>query len=194
MKPKSLKFQRSPKPWRTLGSRKLADAGEIKLYRDRLVSKTGFKASHMRLALHDFSVIVPVLSDNRLIFVWNYRHAIQGWELELPAGLIDEGETPQKGAKRELKEETGYSAKSWRSLGYLHTLAGISSQKAHIFLAKGLTKGRLKREPYEHMAVKILSIREAYRRLQSGQIIHSPTASALGLAERIILRPGRRPK
>ena len=141
----------------------------------------------MRLSLHDFSIIVPILNKNRLVFIWNYRHPIQGWELELPAGLIDDGENPQTGARRELKEETGYSARSWKSLGWLHTLAGISSQRAHVFLARGLIKGKINREPYEHMTVKVLRAEDAYRRLWSGEIVHSPTVSALGLAEKMIL-------
>jgi ADP-ribose pyrophosphatase len=187
LRSKIQKFQRTPKPWRTLGSRKLIDIGEVKLYRDQIVSKSGFKTNHLRLSLHDFSIIVPRLNGNRLVFIWNYRHPIQGWELELPAGLVDQGEDPESGAKRELKEETGYSAKSWKSLGWLHTLPGISSQRAHVFLADQLKKGALSREPYEYMTIKILDAKEAYRLLRAGKIVHSPTLSALGLAEKIIL-------
>jgi 8-oxo-dGTP pyrophosphatase MutT (NUDIX family) len=181
------KFQRTPKPWRTTGSRKLIDIGEVKLYRDKLISKSGFKMTHLRLSLHDFSIIAPVLNDSRLVFVWNYRHPIQGWELELPAGLVEGGEDPEAGAKRELKEETGYSASSWKSLGWLYTLPGTSPQRAHVFLARGLKKGSVNREPCEYMKTRILSAKQAYRLLWTGKIIHSPTVSALGLAEKLIL-------
>jgi ADP-ribose pyrophosphatase len=180
------KFQRSPKPWKTLGSRKLIDLGEVKLHRDKIISKTGFRTNHLRLSLHDFSIIVPVLDGNRLVFIWNYRHPIQGWELELPAGLIDGGESAQTGARRELKEETGYSARSWKRLGWLHTLPGISNQRAHVFLARNLKKGKMRREPYEHMTLKVLPVEEAYRLVRSGGMIHSPTVSALGLAEKVL--------
>ena len=118
---KTPKFRQAPKPWKTIASRRLIDLGDVKLYRDKLVSKSGFKTDHLRLLLHDFSVVVPVLDDDRLVFIWNYRHPIQGWELELPAGLVDDGESPEAGARRELKEETGYSARSWKLLGWLHT-------------------------------------------------------------------------
>lgn len=186
MRSEKSKFRRSPKPWKTLASRKLIDLADVKLYRDEIASKAGFRTHHLRLSLHDFSIIVPVLDGNRLVFVWNYRHPIQGWELELPAGLIDDGESPQTGASRELKEETGYSSRSWRNLGWLHTLPGISNQKAHVFLARRLKKGKTEREPYEYMKVKIVPAIEAYRLLRSGRIIHSPTVSALGLAEKAL--------
>jgi ADP-ribose pyrophosphatase len=149
----------------------------VKLYRDKIVSKSGFKTDHLRLSIHDFSIIVPVLDDDRLVFIWNYRHPIQGWD----------GEDPESGAKRELKEETGYSGRSWKSLGWLHTLPGISSQRAHVFLARQLKKGRMSREPYEYMKIKVLNAKSAYRLLWTGKIIHSPTVSALGLAEKMIL-------
>lgn len=181
------RFERNPKPWKTLGSRKLIDLGDVKLHRDKIVSKRGFKTHHLRLSLHDFSIIVPLLDKKRLVFIWNYRHPIQGWELELPAGLIDDGESAQIGARRELKEETGYSARSWKRLGWLHTLPGISAQRAHVFLASGLKKGKIEREPYEYVKLKILPIEEAYGLLRSGKIIHSPTVSALGLAEKSLL-------
>ncbi len=173
-----------PRPWRRVSSRKLVDVWDVKLYRDEIVARNGFRTEHLRLSLHDFSIIVPVLGENRLVFVYNYRHPIQGWELELPAGLIDGGESPMTGARRELKEETGYSGRRWKRLGWLHTLPGISNQRAHVFLASGLRSGKVSREPYEYMKTKILTINEAYGLVRSGGFIHAPTVSALGLAEK----------
>jgi ADP-ribose pyrophosphatase len=136
--------------------------------------------------MRDFSIIVPVLEKNRLVFVWNYRPAIQAWEMELPAGLINDGEAPETGARRELKEETGYSAETLKSLGWVYTTPGISAQRAHIFMARGLKKGKIHREPYEYMKVRILTMAKAYKLLHSGGIIHSSTVSALALAEKIL--------
>ncbi len=111
MKPQRIKFYTTHKPWRTTKSRNLVALGEVKLFEDNLVSKSGLKAKHLRLLLNDFSIIVPVLERARLIFEWNYRHPLGGWELELPAGLIEDGEEPldcaksQRGkAHREMEE------------------------------------------------------------------------------------------
>ncbi len=181
-------FQRTPKPWKILRSRRLVSLGEVKLDQDRLVSKSGLRINHLRLSLHDFSIIVPVVDRDRLVFIWNYRHPIHGWELELPAGLVEDGEDPNTCAKRELEEETGYSARSWRKVGWVHTLPGITSQKAHVYLAKSLKKGPVRREPYENMSLEIINVKEAYRLLWLGEIVHSPTVSALAMAEKLIVR------
>jgi len=184
----NLKFRRTPKPWKTVESSKIASLGDLNLHRDRTISKTGFEMVHPRLFVDDFSIVVPVLGRDKLVMVWNYRHAIQGWELELPAGHIENGESPEACAGRELEEETGYSAGSWKRLGWFHPSPGLSSQRAYAYLARRLKKGFLHREPYElGMEVRILELREAYKRLWRGEIVHSPTASALGIAQPRIL-------
>ena len=188
----NLKFRRTPKPWKTLESRKIASLGDLKLHRDRIVSKTGFQMVHPRLFVDDFSIVIPVLGRDKLVMIWNYRHAIQGWELELPAGHIEDGESPEACARRELEEETGYSAGSWKRLGWFHPSPGLSSQRAYVHLARSLKAGSLHRERYEvGMEVKILNLRDAYKQLWHGEIVHSPTASALGIAQPRILRAER---
>ena len=101
--------------------------------------------------------------------------------------MVDDGEDPDTCARRELEEETGYSARSWRKVGWVHTLPGITSQRAHVYLAKGLRKGQVHREPYENMELRIIGAKEAYRFLRSGKIVHSPTVSALSMAQKLIL-------
>jgi ADP-ribose diphosphatase len=183
-------FQRTPKPWKTTSTRRVASLGKVELHLDRLISKTGFRMNHPRLVLHDFSIVVPVANQNRLVFVWNYRPPIKGWELELPAGLVDNGENPQHCAVRELAEETGYSARSWKKLGWLHVTPGISAQRAHVYLARGLKRGKVHREPYEQMETRTISVKKAYQMVRVGNFIHSPTISALILAENsLISRP-----
>ena len=183
-----VKFYKSRKPWRKTGSRKLVALGEVKLFEDNLVSKSGLKAKHLRLLLNDFSIIVPVLERARVVFEWNYRHPLGGWELELPAGLIENGEEPEDCARRELREETGYAARSWKAIGWVHTLPGITGQRAHIFLARGLRRGKAQRELEEMMRVQVLRVADAYGLLRAGAIVHAPTAVALAFAEKYLER------
>ncbi len=192
MSRENLKFRRTPKPWTTIESKQIASLGDLRVHRDRIVSKTGFEMVHPRLFVDNFSVVVPVFGRDKLVMIWNYRHAIQGWELELPAGHIEDRESPEACARRELEEETGYTAGSWKRLGWFHPSPGMSSQRAYVHLARNLKDGSLHREPYEvGMEVKILNIRDAYKQLWRGEIVHSPTASALGIAQPRILRAKR---
>ncbi len=186
---RGLQFYTTGKPWRKLGTRTLIELGEVRLYEDKLVSKTGVRNNHLRLALHDFSIIVPLLANKRLVFEWNYRHVTGGWELELPAGLMEKSESPLDCAKRELREETGYTASSWKAAGWVHTLPGITGQKAYVHLARNLKPGPSKREPSEMMRVEKLSIREAYRMLRAGLIVHAPTVVGLSLVQKQLDRP-----
>jgi ADP-ribose pyrophosphatase len=186
LKTPRIKFHTTHKPWRTTKSRNLVSLGEVKLFEDNLVSKSGLKAKHLRLLLNDFSIIVPILKSGRVVFEWNYRHPLKGWELELPAGLIESGENPLDGARRELQEETGYTACSWKKIGWVHTLPGITGQRAHVFLAKSLQRGKAHREVEEMMRVQVLRVAEAYRLLRAGAVVHAPTVVALALAEKYL--------
>jgi len=139
---------------------------------------------HPRLFLPDFAIVLPLLSPDRLVMIWNYRHAIQRWELELPAGHIEDGESPAAAAERELEEETGYKTRSMKDLGWFFPSPGKSSQRAYAFLARNLKKGTLRREPYEFgMKIKTVRLTDAYRQLWHGKIVHAPTASVLGIAQ-----------
>ncbi len=132
----------------------------------------------------NFSIVLPLLEPDKVVMIWNYRPGIRGWELELPAGHIEDGEDPETCARRELEEEAGYLAGSWKKLGWFHPSPGMSDQKCYAFLAHNLKKGIVSREPYEFgMKVRTLSLREAYRKLWRGEIIHAPTASVLGIAQ-----------
>ncbi len=184
MTPRTPAFRRGPKPWKITRTRHIASLGKLRLHEDRLVSDSGFRMMHPRLELQDFAIIVPVLDRDRLVFIWTYRPPIEAWELELPAGHVNDGEQPEACARRELEEETGYTARAWKRLGWLHSTPSISAQKAHVFLARGLRKGQVHREPYEKMGVRILKVSEAYQLLWSGRLRHSSSASALGLAQK----------
>ena len=85
--------------------------------------------------------IVAIFSDGKIIFVKQYRYAIDNIIYEIPAGKLSPGENPIDCAKRELKEETGYSAAKWTKLSSIFTVPGFCDEVIHIYKAEQLTAG-----------------------------------------------------
>jgi ADP-ribose pyrophosphatase len=86
------------------------------------------------------SLVIPVTADGRLILLKQYRFALQGRLIEFPAGTIEHGEDPLETVKREIQEETGYTAHDWRSLGKFSLAPGYSDEYIYVFIAYDLEK------------------------------------------------------
>jgi len=104
---------------------------------------------------------------------------------ELPAGRIDDGETAITAAKRELLEETGYSARNWKRILHFYVSPGFLDETMTIFLAENLRAGEAQPEADERIAVKFFTLSEATRMAIGGRIQDAKTiAGILWLAEK----------
>jgi ADP-ribose diphosphatase len=113
-----------------------------------------------------------------------YRHAAQSMMWELPAGRIDDGETPLTAAKRELLEETGYRARFWKRILHFYVSPGFLDETMTIYLASGLKAGTAQPEADEKIAVKFFGLSEAKRMALQGRIRDAKTiAGILWLAQ-----------
>lgn len=84
-------------------------------------------------------VVVAQKTEKTILMVKQYRFAIRGESLELPAGRLENGENPDDAIKRELEEETGYSANYWKSLGFIYSSPGIFDEKLYLYYATDLS-------------------------------------------------------
>jgi ADP-ribose pyrophosphatase len=107
--------------------------------------------------------------------------------LELPAGRLSPGETPEECGRRELLEETGLSAERFESLGSIHPTPGICDERIHLYLATGLTQGEAEQEPYEDIEVLRLPFAEVLALAEIGAITDSKTVAALFRASRRVV-------
>ncbi|MGI9112321.1 MAG: NUDIX hydrolase [Gaiellaceae bacterium] len=118
------------------------------------------------IAEHPGSVtIVAIDAGGRVVLTRQFREAARKELLELPAGMLDEGEAPLACAQRELAEETGLHGGEWRELRQIHPSPGILREPVTIFLAEGLEEGERQLEEAEEIEVVRLTPRELEARL-----------------------------
>jgi ADP-ribose pyrophosphatase len=130
------------------------------------------KTIHISYINHPGAVIVaPLVDENSVVLMRQFRPAIGRYIYELPAGTIDLPEKPMTCAKRELIEETGYRAKKFTKLGSIYPVPGYSNEVIHIFKAEGLSLGDACPEEYEVIDVKIVSKNQVKRLFQQGKLM-----------------------
>lgn len=126
-------------------------------------------------------VVLPILPDGRLAFVRQFRAAAGADVLESVAGMIEDGESPEVAAFRELEEETGFSASKITKLGRSYASPGISSEVYHFFLAEDITKGSPHPDEDEELDLILLTPEELDEMIKSGQIVDTKTIAIWGL-------------
>jgi len=130
------------------------------------------------------SAVVPFLDDPRapdprVLLIRQFRHAANGFILEVPAGRLDAGETPEACARRELEEETGMRARTFEPLITMYTTPGFTDERIHLFLAHGLEAGSQRREPDEFMELKELTWSALLELVRTGQVQDGKTLTSL---------------
>ncbi len=131
------------------------------------------------------AVILPILETAdgpRVLFVRNYRYAVGDWLDEVPAGGIDEGETPEDAAAREVAEETGYRAATLEPLCRFHSTPGITDEAMHVFVATGLEHVGQDLDDGELLSVHEWSPEDALAAVDDGRITDAKTMLVLLLA------------
>ena len=139
------------------------------------------------LILHPGAVVIlPVLDAERVVLIRNYRFAVGETLWEVPAGTVEPDEDLESCARRELAEETGYTAATWTYRGFLYASPGVLDEKLHLFLAEDLTPGAMRPEADEQIEPVILTLKEAIRMCVAGEIRDAKTIASLLLWEKIL--------
>ena len=131
--------------------------------------------------------VVPLLPDGRIVMARQYRIAVQEELLEIPAGLMDPGEEPLESAKRELKEETGYTAAKWTHLAEFYPSAGFTNEYIHLYLAEELTPGETDFDETEVIEVEEYTFEELLAMIETGEIHDGKTVAGISLARLRVL-------
>ena len=123
--------------------------------------------------------ILPILTDGRICLIRNYRAAVGRTLIELPAGTLEPDEDPAETARRELQEETGYSAGTVTKLCDFFMSPGILRERMAVFLATDLTPGEPRLESGEQIEPLLVTWAEALKLVATGQIEDAKTLAAL---------------
>lgn len=124
-------------------------------------------------------VILPMLNDQTIIMIRNYRFAVDEILWELPAGTLEPGEEPIETAKRELIEETGYRAASMHKMTSFYTSPGICNEKMYAFLAKDLNFVGQNLDEDEEITVEKMTVKDVLDLVKKGEIRDGKTLVTL---------------
>jgi ADP-ribose pyrophosphatase len=125
------------------------------------------------------AVIAAINEQDEICLVKQWRHAIQKFIWEFPAGCLEPGEPPLLTAQRELEEEAGVTAEQWSDLGYIASSPGFSNELLYLFEARGIKKGTAKLDDAEQLEAHWLPFERAYDMCISGDIIDAKTLAVL---------------
>ncbi len=142
----------------------------LTLHRDRIRLPDGQESFREYVEHPDAAVIIPLLDEQTVLMVRQYRYAIGRHTLEFPAGKIEESETPAQAALRELREETGYIGDEWQALFQLQLPVAYACATASFFLASELRLVGHPGEPGEFVEPIKIPLADAMQKIATGEI------------------------
>jgi ADP-ribose pyrophosphatase len=136
--------------------------------------------AEMAMVRHPGSVgVVPLVDDGGVLMERQYRHCVRDYLLEIPAGTLETGESPSACARRELEEETGYTAAEIIPLGRTHILPAYSDEVIHLFMARGLAPARQRLDPDEIIRTEPYPFERLMEMIAAGEITDALAVLAL---------------
>ncbi|WP_317854068.1 NUDIX hydrolase [Chakrabartyella piscis] len=139
--------------------------------------KTTYRETVIRGA--SAGAVLPIMPDGKLLFVRQYRHAYAEMMLEIPAGILEDGETPEEGVLRELEEETGFKGGKVEYLCEMYPTVGFCDERIHMYIASDLTEGVQHLDADEFVEIETYTLEEALSMITNGQIKDGKTILAI---------------
>ena len=162
------------------------DGSFLKVTRDKVSLPDGAK-THREFIRHPGAVVIlPLFEDGSVLLERQFRYPLDQVFIEYPAGKIDPGEDPLECAKRELQEETGYTASDWQFVCTIHNAIAYSDEHLELYLARGLTAGEAKLDDGEFLETFRASVPEMLEMIRNGQVTDVKTVIGTFWLEKII--------
>ncbi len=167
-------------PWKLISRRKIFENPWFTVEEDQVINPAVNEVSYGKVLFNNIAIgIVPLDDENNTWLVGQSRYVPDVYSWEIPMGGSPVGEELLETAKRELKEETGLSAKTWAPFLHLHTSNSITNEEAYVYIAEDLQLGETAFEDSEDITVKKLPLRDAIKMASEGQITDAISVAAL---------------
>jgi 8-oxo-dGTP pyrophosphatase MutT (NUDIX family) len=188
-------------PWTTLSQRTVYENPWIRVEDHRVINPSGSESQYGKVCFRNIAVAVIALDEQDNVFlVGQHRYTLDHYSWELPMGGArkaaagasttaggptggrkdgEAGEPPLAAAQRELREETGLSARRWSELMRLHTSNSITDELGIVYVAEDLTAGEQTPEPTEELAVRVRPFDDVVAQVLAGQITDAISVAAI---------------
>lgn len=173
---------------KTISTQPIYDGRIIKVQVDEVLLPNGNTAKREIVKHQGAVAVIPLTKDGKLVVVRQFRKPLEKAIVEIPAGKLERGEDPLACAKRELEEETGYTARHYEKLSSFYTSPGFADELLHVYVATGLTKGESRPDEDEFVDMIELTLDEAHELHRTGEICDAKTIVALFAWENRLLR------
>ena len=166
--------------WPLLSSRVLGDFRVFTVRGERTRSpRSGLPHDFYVLECPDWANVVALTPKNEVVLVRQFRAGTRSITLEIPGGSVEKGESPLAAVRRELREETGYAARSWKRIGVVHPNPAIQGNRCSTYLARGCREvGELIPDEGEDLAVELVPLARVPDLIRRGRITHSLVIAA----------------
>lgn len=171
-------------PWPIIESTNGPDMGLFRIIINHCRSpRTGYEHRFYVIDFPDWVQILPLTSDNKVVMIRQYRHGCDRVFLELPGGLIDANDSsPEETARRELLEETGYSAQEVVFLNKIYPQPAVMSHSGITYLARGVERvSDINLDATEDIEVCLVELQKIPEMMRKGEINHGQTVMALSV-------------
>lgn len=167
-------------PWQTLNGKLIYDNPWIRVDEYDVITPRGGKGIYGKVSFKGLAVgIIPIDETGNTWLVGQYRYTLNEYSWEIPMGAVPFDEGLEKGALRELREETGLVAKELEYLSKIHTSNSVTDEVGHIYIARELTEGATEFDDTEDLKIRKLPFKDALDMVLDGRITDSLSVAGI---------------